>query len=588
MASTSGVDLSVSGLASGMDWKTIVSELATAERAPETQWQTNQSTITQKNNAFGTIKSYLNNLQADVKKLQDPTLFTNRSAAISNSTNSTGTADSSVATVSAATGATTGTFAFSISQLATAASINGKSNISQSLVPDGIPADVTIGTAGFATAITEGTFTINGAQVTVSSSDSLQQVFDNISTATSGAVTASYDATKDEIKLASTSAINLGSAADTSNFLQVAQLYNNSSGSVASTSALGHAKLTATLASAGLTTAVAGDTNGDGDFSINGVTINYNTGTDSLQDVLDRINGSTAGVNASYDSLNNRFTLQNKTTGDVGISLQDGTGNLLTATGLSTGGTFVAGQNLLYTVNGNAQVLQSRSNTINGDSSTITGLSLTALKTGDVSVTVGSDTSAVTAALQSFVNDYNNVQSYITTQSASSTDATGKVTAGLLTGDMDAADIASSLRSAGFSPVAISGLSATFSQLANMGITSNGQDNTITLDTTTLSTALANNLTQVKSFFSDATNGWATQLNTYLTNTVGDNGSIASHQAALTTQSTAIDTQIANLEKQITADTATWTTSFQNMETAMSQTNQELTYLNQSVTNGTL
>jgi flagellar capping protein FliD len=69
---------------------------------------------------------------------------------------------------------------------------------------------------------------------------------------------------------------------------------------------------------------------------------------------------------------------------------------------------------------------------------------------------------------------------------------------------------------------------------------------------------------------------------------VGDSGSIASHQAALTTQSQAIDTQIANLEKQITADTATWTTAFQNMETAMSQTNQELTYLNQSVSNGTL
>ena len=322
-------------------------------------------------------------------------------------------------------------------------------------------------------------------------------------------------------------------------------------------------------------------------FTLNGVTINYNSSTDSLQDVLDRINGSTAGVDANYDSLNNRFVLQNKTTGNVGISLSDTTGNFLAATGLS-GGTPTAGQNLLYTVNGNSQVLQSQSNTINGDSSTINGLSLTALKTGDVSVTVGSDTSGVTSALQSFVNDYNNVQSYITTQSASSTDASNKVTAGLLTGDMNAADIATNLRSAGFSPVAISGLSATFSQLANMGVTSNGHDNTITLDTTALGTALANNLTQVKSFFSDATNGWAAKLDTYLTNTLGDSGSIASHQSALTTQSQAIDTQIANLEKTITADSNFWTTEFQNMETAQSKSNQVLTYLTQSVTNGTL
>jgi hypothetical protein len=131
-------------------------------------------------------------------------------------------------------------------------------------------------------------------------------------------------------------------------------------------------------------------------------------------------------------------------------------------------------------------------------------------------------------------------------------------------------------------------LSATFSQLANLGITSNGQDNTITLDTTVLGTALTNNLTQVQSFFTDATNGWATKLDTSLANTVGDSGSISTHQAALTASSASITTQIANLEKQVTADSANWTTEFQNMETAQSQTNQELTFLSQSVSNGSL
>lgn len=579
MASTSGVDLSVSGLASGVDWKAIVSQLATAERSPETRWKASQSSIYQKGNAFSSIKSYLNNLQADIKKLKDPTLFTSRSAT---------TTDATIATASAASGAVTGTFTFNISQLATAAKIDGLASISQSLVPSGVPADVTIGTAGFATAITDGTFTVNGAQVIISSSDSLQKVFDNIAAATHNTVTASYDAAADGIKLHSTSAIKLGSAADTSNFLQVAQLYNNGSGDIASTGALGRAKLTATLDQAGLTTAISDGGAGAGAFSINGVTINYNSSTDSLQDVLDHINGSAAGVSASYDPLNNRFALQNKTTGDVGISLKDDTGTFLAAAGLSSAGTFTAGKNLLYTVNGNSQALQSQSNTINGDSSTINGLSLTVLKAGDVSVSVGSDTSGVTSALQSFVNDYNNVQSYITTQSASSTDASNKVTAGLLTGDMDAASMASNLRSAGFSPVAVSGLSATFSQLANMGVTSNGYNNTISLDTAALGTALANNLTQVKSFFSDATNGWASKFDAYLTNTVGDDGSIATHQAALTKQSQAIDAQIANLEKSIAADSATWTTAFQNMETAQSKSNQILTYLTQSVTNGTL
>jgi flagellar hook-associated protein 2 len=388
--------------------------------------------------------------------------------------------------------------------------------------------------------------------------------------------------------LTSASPISLGSAADTSNFLQVAQLYNNGGDTVSSANPLGHAKLTATLSNGGLATTVSDGGSGAGQFTINGVAISYDASTDSLQDVMTRINSSSAGVSASYDSLNNRFTLQNKTTGNVGISMQDNNGgNFLAATGLS-GGTPTAGQNLLYTVNGNVQQLQSPSNTITGDSSTINGLSLTAMKMGSVSVTVGNDTSAVTSALQSFVSDYNNVQSYITTQTASTTDSSGNVTAGLLTGDQDAGNIASSLRSGSFSSVAVPGLSATFSQLANLGITSNGQDNTITLDTTVLGSSLTNNLTQVQSFFTNATNGWAVKLDAALTNTVGDSGSISTHQTALTAKSASIATQIANLEKQVTADSAFWTTEFQNMETAQSQTNQELTFLSQSVSNGSL
>jgi flagellar hook-associated protein 2 len=321
MASTSGVNLAISGLASGMDWQTTVTELANAERAPETQWQTQQSTINQQNNAFGTITSYLNNLQADVQKLQAPTLFTNRSASISSSTNSAGADDSTVATASAASGATDGTFSFNITQLATAAQVAGTANISQALVPDGNPADVTIGTAGFSTPITEGTFTINGQQITIAQSDSLQQVFDHIAAATSNAVTASYDATTDEMTLTSANPITLGSAADTSNFLQVAQLYNNGGISVSSANPLGHAKLTAALTSGGLATTVSDGGSGAGQFTINGVAISYDASTDSLQDVMTRINSSSAGVSASYDSLNNRFTLQNKTTGTFMPSL---------------------------------------------------------------------------------------------------------------------------------------------------------------------------------------------------------------------------------------------------------------------------
>ena len=37
MASSTGVDLSLSGLASGLDWQTLISKLAAAERILETE-----------------------------------------------------------------------------------------------------------------------------------------------------------------------------------------------------------------------------------------------------------------------------------------------------------------------------------------------------------------------------------------------------------------------------------------------------------------------------------------------------------------------------------------------------------------------
>ena len=571
--------LAVTGLASGMDWSTLIQALANAERSPEIQWQQQQTTVNSQNAAFGTISSDLTTLQADVKTLQDPSFYDSRAAQ---------TSDSTIATATAASGATIGTYSFNISQLATASQIYNTSKVSQILAPNGNIGNVTIGTAGFSTPVTAGTFTVDGASVTISASDSLQAVFNNISTATQGKVTASYDQTSDTITLTGSgnSQIILGSATDTSNFLQVAQLYNTgAAGPVTSASALGHVQLNATLSNANLLTAITGDSTGAGAFTINGVTINYNTSTDNLNDVLSRITNSAAGVTATYDSLNNRFVLTNKTTGDTGITINDVTGNFLTATGLA-GASLQHGKNLLYTVN-NGSPLVSQSNTITDSSSGITGLSVTALTAQKaVSVTVSSDTSTISSAIQKFITDYNTVQTYITSQTSVTTASDGTVTAGLLTGDQTTNEIASSLRSISSSPVSIPGLTSVVNQLADLGIQSNGQDNTIQLsDTGALNTALTTNLSDVKALFSDSTYGLGIQLNNFINGLIGDNGSLAAHQATLTQRSTDIGTQISNLEKTVTDDSARWATEFQAMEQAQAQVNQELTYLSQQVSN---
>ncbi len=583
-AASSTASLAVSGLASGFDWQSVVQQLAAAERSAETPWQNQQTAIAAQTSAYTTINGDLTTLQTDIQNLQDPTFFQSALAQSS---------DSTIATAAAASGAALGSFTFNISQLATAAQINGASNVGQVLAPNG-PANTVIGTAGFGTAVTAGTFTINGAQVNVSTTDTLQQVFDKIAAATGNTVTASYDSTADKITLSSSSPVVIGSATDTSNFLQAAQLYNGNEATNAGTStitsslSLGHIQVSVGMPSANLQTAIQDDGTGNGAFTVNGVTINYNASKDTIQDVLARITNSAAGVTASYDSLNNRFVLTDKTTGDVGISVQDvaGKGNFAAATGLSTG-TLQRGKDLQYTVNNGPQ-LTSQSNIITPANSSIAGLTVTALKANSpVTINVSSDTTTISNAISQFVNDYNAVQNDISAQQIVSTGSDGTVTPGTLTGDLTASNIASQLRSSVFS--ALPNLSGTVKMLSDLGIQTNGQDNTLKItDTTALNDALTNNLNDVKAFFTDPTNGWATQVNNFVNTTIGDNGTIPNHQAALTSQTNSLTTQIANLETKITSDTNNWTSEFQAMEQAEAQTNQELTYLTQQVNSGSL
>jgi flagellar hook-associated protein 2 len=567
------MDLGLSGLASGLDWKTLVNQLADVERAPQRRLRTEQSTLANRNNAYGSIKTQLAVLQNRVNTLKDPSFFDSRTAS---------SADSTIATASVTAGAALGTYSFNVTQLATAARKLGGTNAGAAISATNDVSGVTIGSAGFSTAVTAGKFTVNGKQIEVAATDTLQQVFDRINSQTGGEVTASYDASSDRIQLtASSGEVVLGSATDTSNFLAVTRLSNNGTGTTTSSAPIGGVKLTGSMASSNLGTAISDGGSGAGKFKINGVEISFDATNDSIQNVLDRINSSAAGVTASYDSVNDRFALTNKTTGDVGVALEDVTGNFLASTGLNGGtSTLERGKDLLYTVNGGA-TLRSRSNVITSDSSGITGLTVNALKEGSTTtVNVSTDTSRIKSAIQSFIDDYNRAQSTIDTQTASSTDSSGKVTSGLLASEGYADDIASRLRSISFNQT--TGLTGTLSSLAKIGIDSSGDSNALSIsDSDALDSAINNNLSDLKALFTDSTNGIGTKLASYLDSTIGDGGTLIAKQDALTKQSSDIDTQVTDLEKLVQSNRQRMIDSFVQMETAQQTINQQLKYLQQ-------
>lgn len=174
--------LAMSGLASGINWTSIVNEMLSVEAIPETQMNTEETTDEQKNSAYQTIGTDLATLNNDLTTLSDPGFFESCTTSVSNS---------SVASATAASGTALGSYTFNVGQLASDAVQLG-STASSPLSPTADVSSLVLSGAGFATPVTAGTFTVNGQTITVTTGETLQSVFDQINTATNGAVTASY------------------------------------------------------------------------------------------------------------------------------------------------------------------------------------------------------------------------------------------------------------------------------------------------------------------------------------------------------------------------------------------------------------
>lgn len=644
------MDLNVSGLASGFDWKSMVEQLTSVERAPQRRMRTEQAGVRAKNAAFTSLKTELTSLKTISEKLKETSFFDTRKVT-SSETHTTATADS---------GTSSGEYNFEVFQLATSAKQLGAADVGAA-----VTASSAMSSGGFSIAVSAGTVTVQGKQVTVSTDDSLTTTLAAIKTAVGGSF--DYSVSGDKVTLTDSSEIVLGSATDTSNFLQSLRLNANGTTSITSSGKLGGIDMSVTPANANFTDGAGA---ASGSFKINGTTISWDSSA-TITDILDKINSSEASVYANYDPVNDRFLLTNKTTGDVGITLEDVTGDFLAKTRLLTAnsGALSRGKNLLYKVN-DAGPLESKSNTIDSNSSGIQGLAVTATKangaskissvdtsgetvttesshgystgeavtvyspgtipgglstnttyyvrvlssssyslhttkanaesgtnavdltstqTGDVymmssspkiaTVSVQSDTETIKNKIAGFISQINRVQSLIKAQTASSTDSDGKVKLGVLAGEsLVSMTISGDIRTKAIESV--DGMTGTITRLESIGYTSSGYTNELSLsDSSTLETALSENLGQVKSLFTTATYGLANSMYTYLDTLLDDDGSLETTQNNLTNQISSIDKQIADHERRVQMNRDTLIRSFVNMEQAQSKINNDMSFL---------
>ena len=584
--------MSISGLASGFDWKSVVDQLTAVERTPQTKVRTEQTTLASRRSALGQIATQLTDLQTKATALGDSSLYNRRSVSSS---------DTTIASVSTADGAVTGSYSINVTTLATPSSwLGATSGIISPLHTADISASAAqagpvLSAAGWGSTLTAGTVTIGvqnssgtvtNATVTVATTDTLKEVLVKLDTAIGSTGGATYSSANDQVTITRPNGTNLilGSASDTSNLLSCLKLFTPASGANAvSDSKLGSLKLFSSLSSQPLVTPLTyGTTATTGAFSINGVSISYSSSS-TLASVLNSINDSTAGVQASFDSGLNRIVLKNKEAGNRGVVLaQSGSSNLLTAFGL-TGGTLSNGTDLVYSINGGATA-KARSNTIKDSDSGLTGLTITASKVGTTTINSANDTGAARSAVDALVTSVNRVQSLISSLTVSNRDAAGKITAGVLAYDQTIFQLGSSLRSL-LSLQLSGGPSTTIRGLADLGYSTTGYTNELSAtNSASLNTALSSQLSEVQKFFSTTTTGLSERITSFVKPMVDENsGTLPQRQKGLTEQSSKLDDQLVAMERRVQSNRERLLAGFRAMEAAQAKSNSQMQFLNQKL-----
>lgn len=571
--------LQLAGLSSGFDWKSFVDQMISLERSSGAKMEAEIASNQLKLTALTGVESRVKDLRAAVSELGSGTLFGSRTA----------TTSASGWSASVGTSAASGSYTFNVTQRATASRWTGGADIGSPLAATNDVSGVTLASLGTAITPTAGVFTVNGSRVTVALGDSLQEVFTKISTATGGAVAAAYDSATDRVTLSGSGPVVLGSTTDTSNLLSALRLGNNGTNTVSSATALGSASAGATLANARLATAVtAVDGAGNGSFTVNGVAINYNVNTDSLNAILARINASGAGVTASFDPFSDRVSLVNNKTGDLGVSLEESPGGLLSALRLTSGSgaALTRGLNAQFSVNGGA-TLSSASNTLDESSHGIAGLSVTTdAASASSTVTVASDTTTMRSRVNAFVSAFNSLQEYIDSQTRV-TSSNGKVTTSTLSSNREIQNWGTQLRSAVFASVP--GLESAISRLDNLGIDFTGTSATLAIkDSAKLDAALRDRPAQVAAFFQQASTGFVARMETLFGSYVGPlgtSGLLGGQRTAITNSNASLTKQISDLDRRLEQRRAQLEAGFIAMERAQSTIQQMQSQLSNAFPN---
>lgn len=354
--------------------------------------------------------------------------------------------------------------------------------------------------------------------------------------------------------------------------------------------ATGQTSTTATI-NAGTSTTVTFDfgTTSGTTFTSNGSgtkSITIDSTNNTLQGIRDAINAANIGVTATIvndgSATPYRLVVSSNSTG-ASNSLKittNGAGNGVdTLLAYDPAGTknmsqTVAAQDASYTMNG--ITMTSQTNTV---SSAIQGVTFTlgTITTAPATLAVSHNTGAVQTAATNFVSAYNALYSELKSRSAY---GSATSVAGSLAGDGTVRLMMGQLQSIFMTP-ATPAAGGSLTSLAQVGITTQA-DGTLKLDSTTFSSALANNYSDVTNLFNSAT-GFATRLDAWATSTITAGGLISQHITDINTSITGLNNKISQLNIRMNTLQAYYTTQYSNLNMMLTSMNSTSSYLTQAL-----
>ena len=519
-----------------------------ADRAPERAWQADQTTLTSETTALTAMQTATQAIQTDMQSLNSLTGPLSERTVTSSA--------SSEVTATAASGTVAGSHTVVVNNIAsTGAWYSSLETSSTATLPT---SSITI-TPASGTAVTIQTGSGNTGDTLTDLATAINK--DNLGVT----ATVVSDSTGSRLAIISNSS---GAAADFS----ISSSYTSWTAPALTSGealAVGTIKLTgATSASGSATiTITAGET--------------YAELATAINQAMDS-NGNSLGLTATA-------TTDSSGNANLSIASTDGSTPFTINEPSSTSGSLgftqsVQGEDASLTVDGIP--IDSASNTVTGAISGVTLNLLGASSTTAVNLTVASNATDVSTAINQFVTDYNTAIGLLNAQFtvSSSTDSSGATTSGegVLASDPTVRSLQSALESAiNYIYTPTSGTTAVAS-LYDLGITQ-GTDGTLSVDSTTLDNALANNATDVQNFFEGAAlNGFAASVNNEMdTYTNAATGAFKVDLSSISTQNSDLTTQIDNYESsyiaaQQTQLTAMYTraeNALESLSTTMDQIN---------------